>query len=417
MTFNKGALALTLSLFFTFSLSAQNSSKRVLFLGNSYTFYNNLPQLLADVATSMGDTVVFDSNTPGGSSFETHSTNNTSINKIMAGYWDYVVLQEQSQRTSLPISFVEQNVFPYASQLDAMINLYNPCAETIFYMTWGRKNGDASNCGVWPPVCTYQGMDSLIYERYLTLADTNDAVLSPVGAVWKYIRTNYPGIELYDADESHPSPAGSFAAACSFYTVIFQKNPLDIPFNFSLSANDAANIKTAVKAIVYDQLAQWHVGEYITTANFSYVPSGMNVSFQNESQFASSFIWNFGDGNSSTETNPLHTYSSTGSYTVTLIANRCGQADTSTQIVLVDGLSSIEETDASKMDVFPNPSSGMVYFSMPCNIQLHDLTGKLVEQRTLVNSINITEVKSGIYFISFIDNDGRVFQKEKIIKQ
>lgn len=71
----------------------------------------------------------------------------------------------------------------------------------------GKKEGDAGNCPFWPPVCTYSGMDSLLNLRYRMMAEDNDALLSPVGQVWHYIRDNHPEIELYNADMSHPSSA------------------------------------------------------------------------------------------------------------------------------------------------------------------------------------------------------------------
>ena len=122
--------------------NGQSLTKRALFLGNSYTGVNNLPQMVADVTTSTGDTLLFDSNTPGGYTLQGHSTNATSLAKIALSDWDYVVLQEQSQFPSFPISQVETDIFPYAHFLDSIINAENPCVETVFYMTWGRKNGE-----------------------------------------------------------------------------------------------------------------------------------------------------------------------------------------------------------------------------------------------------------------------------------
>src|SRR5687768_13694632 len=79
-----------------YELKAQ-LSHNVLFLGNSYTGVNNLPQLVHDVALSAGDTLAFDSYTPGGYQLVDHSIDVTSQNKIMTGGWDYVVIQGQSQ--------------------------------------------------------------------------------------------------------------------------------------------------------------------------------------------------------------------------------------------------------------------------------------------------------------------------------
>jgi hypothetical protein len=172
------------------------ATKKALFLGNSYTGYNNLAQLTATLALSAGDSLISTALTPGGYTLEGHSTNSNTLNAISNGSWDFVVLQEQSQRPSFPATQVTQEVFPYARALDSLINQHNSCAETVFYMTWGRKNGDASNCAFWPPVCTYEGMDSLLNLRYRQMANDNDAIVSPVGAVWHYIRDTYPNIEL-----------------------------------------------------------------------------------------------------------------------------------------------------------------------------------------------------------------------------
>ncbi|NTW34059.1 MAG: hypothetical protein HGB12_15825 [Bacteroidetes bacterium] len=234
---------------FTFlNAQAQHLSKKVLFLGNSYTYVNNLPQMVADVATSMGDTLIFDSNTPGGCTLEQHFADNTSRNKIMAKGWDYVILQEQSQ---LPAMEDYSQFFNGSHELCNLINQYNPCARTMFYMTWGRQNGDAPS---WPPVSTYEGMDSLLHLRYMEIALYNNAGVSPVGAVWRYVRQHYPGIVLYQSDGSHPSVAGTYVAACCFYTALFHKNPALITYNYTLSPTEAADIRNAAKIIVYDSL-------------------------------------------------------------------------------------------------------------------------------------------------------------------
>ena len=120
--------------------------RRVLFLGNSYTFVNDLPQLTANFSQAAGDSLIFDSNTPGGYSLQQHSVNQTTLTKIALGNWDFVVLQEQSQMPSFPLSQVLVEVFPYAKKLDSLIKAANPCTQTIFFMTWGRKNGDSYNC-------------------------------------------------------------------------------------------------------------------------------------------------------------------------------------------------------------------------------------------------------------------------------
>ncbi len=241
-------------------------TKRVLFLGNSYTYANNMPQLLADIANSTGKMVVFDIHAPGGYYLGQHLTNPTSLAKIASGNWDNVVLQDQSMALAYPSTYMYG--ISYSVKLDSIIKVHNLCAQTMFYSTWGRKPGDAYVCT--PPECpvdtvitrTYYEMDSTITSHYKVFADSVKASMTPVGASWRYIRQNYPSIELFQTDDSHPSLAGSYAAACCFYTTLFRSDPTLITFNSGLSITDAANIKYAVKQTVYDHLSDWNVGPY-----------------------------------------------------------------------------------------------------------------------------------------------------------
>jgi len=245
----------------------QIDSLNVLFIGNSYTFFNNLPDLVSSIAASMGDYLSADGSLIGGATLQSHSENNNTIELISNGNWDYVMLQEQSQLPSFPLWQVEQDVFPYAAELNQLIKDYNDCGETVFFMTWGRENGDVGNCPNWPPVCTYEGMDDLLRERYIMMANYNNALLSPVGAVWRYIREfNKFGqyeVDLYSPDGSHPSVMGSYVAAICFYTTLFQKDPTEIPWNgneeWNIAEVDADFIKEVVKYIVYDDLDQWNI--------------------------------------------------------------------------------------------------------------------------------------------------------------
>lgn len=240
--------------------------KKALFLGNSYTGVNNLPKLVSDVAISAGDTLVYDSNTPGGYYIAQHLANNISMAKVAAGNWDNVILQDQSLSMAYPPTFM--NFFQYSAEMDSIIKDKSKCAQTMFYATWGRKPGDQYVCT--PPECdtytlivrTYYEMDSAIGTHYKVFADTLKASVSPVGAVWRYIRRSYPGIELYQSDDSHPSLAGSYAAACCFYTAIFRKDPTLITHNAGIATTDAANIRAAVKEVVYNHLLEWNIGKY-----------------------------------------------------------------------------------------------------------------------------------------------------------
>ncbi len=398
---------------------------RVLFLGNSYTAYNNLPALTDSVARSSGDTLITGRSVQGGYSLKDHCGYDYSLSQIRSGNWDYIVLQEQSQLPSFPIEQVEDECFPYAAILDSIFNLYNPCGETMFYMTWGRKNGDPDNCAVWPPVCTYEGMDSLINLRTMMMAERQKAVVSPVGAVWHHIRDNYPNLELYAADESHPSIAGTYAAACCFYCALFRRDPTLITYNHNLPENDAAIIKSVVKRIVYDSLMNWHIGEYDLKSAFSWKTADTNtVKFINLSKNADTFYWEFGDGAGSDNESPEHIYLAPGTYQVRLIVTKCNQSDTSTHQVTV-GLNSIDETGGMEAEplVFPNPTTGLITigfnsrYTSSCYITISSLSGiSLIDAHVINNDkVNLSGLTPGIYIITIKGQNGKVYT-EKIIR-
>jgi len=398
-----------------FGLSSTAQTKKVLFIGNSYTYVNNLPKIIADLALSVNDTLIYNSSTPGGYTLQGHSTNATTLGKIAEGDWDFVILQEQSQRPSLPIEQVEADVFPYAHKLDSLINISNPCGETVFFMTWGRKNGDASNCGWWPPVCTYQGMDSLLNLRYMMMADSNNALVSPVGAVWHYIRDYYPTIELYSTDESHPSAAGSYAAACTFYTVFFRKDPNLLSYDLNLLPIDAERIRLAAKAMVYDSLINWHIGEYDHSIDFSFYPIGTwDIQFINESQNANGQLWDFGS-ETSTAVSPVHTFPGMGNYPITLYSYSNCDTLIMTQNVSIyyPEVSSVALNTTNYF--YPNPAKDFIsLLNVKGNIvsvKIYDISGKIVLSIKEIThgKIDVSSLEKGIYLI-------RVGQKAEIQK-
>ena len=289
----KKLVSISLFLLCASLLLAQGERKRVLFIGNSYTEVNNLPQLVQRVAESAGDAIEYQSNTPGGCTFQQHCTNR-SMDLIRQGGWDVVVLQEQSQLPSFPQSQVEVEVFPYAQRLVDSVYAHNPEGEPMFYMTWGRKYGDQQNAPYFPVLGSYEGMDSMLYERYLYMAREYDASVCPVGRVWRYLRANSPHIELYQSDESHPSMYGSYAAACAFYTMLFHRSPLAITFRPEIDEADAATIREAVQRVVFDTLSFWlrqtgdttHTDTTLTdTTQIDTAHVGIGGTFWNETLF------------------------------------------------------------------------------------------------------------------------------------
>jgi hypothetical protein len=318
------------------------STTRVLFIGNSYTYVNNLPQQLYNLALTTGDTIIFDSSAPGGYTFQLHTTNATTLQKINAQPWDFAVLQEQSQIPSFPPSQVASDCLPYAQQLVSLIRQNDSCTTPLFYMTWGRKYGDASNCANYPPLCTYAGMSQRLRESYLQMCDENLAMSSPVGVAFYNSRMSDSTINLYQSDNSHPSVAGSYLAACTFYASIFHNSPIGLSYLGGLTQTTATFLQTIASHTVLDSLSAWRNGNFLANATFSHTINGNNVSFQpNDTYSNGQYHWDFGDGTSSSNSQVQHIFLP-GSYIVSNTVTRFCSSDTVTQTITVGNPTSIK---------------------------------------------------------------------------
>lgn len=197
---------------------------KVLFVGDSLTYVNDLPRMFSDLARSRGDLVEVDLTAKGGNSLRDHLNSAWFHTKLQAKPWDFVVLQEQSQIPAFPPDEVAQRMTPAALELNRLIHAHRPETATVFFESWGLKNGDDMNCGHFPELCSYGGMQSRIEHTYEELTERTGALLAPVGRAWAAVRQAHPEIELYKADGIHPELPGSYLAACVFYATLFKKS-------------------------------------------------------------------------------------------------------------------------------------------------------------------------------------------------
>ena len=411
-------ILLVLMVFVSSQLNAQ--PKKILFVGNSYVYSNNLPLVLYNLALSNGDSIIYDSSAPGGQTFEQHTTNATTLSKINAQKWDYVVLQEQSQKPSFAPSQVQAETYPYAAQLNDLILANDSCTETVFYMTWGRKYGDASNCPIYPPLCTFEGMQARLRQSYVEMADDNEALVAPVGEAFKYARLADSTINLYVSDNSHPSLAGTYLAACTFYATIFETSPVGLSYNAGLNATQAAFLQQIAYQTVFDSLSVWNINEFEPIASFDVVSNGANFyeyQFISTSQNASSYLWSFGDTTSSI----THTFPGNGTYTISLTVSDGCQQHTISQDINIMALGELNFTNQTNININHYNENIHINFDKsnvnPFQISVFDALGSLIyeteniHQQHFISSVNWNK---GVYFIR-CSNDHQQFTKKIII--
>jgi len=188
--------------------SAQPRSAKILFIGNSFTQRNNVPGLLAEMAAQRGVSLEHELISVGGASLRNHWNAGRAAKAIETGGFDYVVLQEQS---TLPVK--------NAKRMAENVRLFDEVikqagAKTALYLTWARKHSPESQ--------------QAITAAYTSIGQELGALVVPVGLAWQSFRAKHDTPELYDRDQSHPTLAGSYLAACVFLATLFGENPVAI---------------------------------------------------------------------------------------------------------------------------------------------------------------------------------------------
>ena len=181
---------------------------RILFLGNSFTFFNDLPQMIgelldAEVGRSLrGGAYLFQHLDPADKLYEqTHKL-------LTEEKWDYVVLQDQSQG---PITHREE----FLQAVRALCPLIRAAgAKPILYETWAYREGSETLASTG---FTFEEMQQKLSEGYAAAAAENDALLAPVGQAFVTARATAP---IYCDDDYHPAEPGSRIAAQVFAEVI-----------------------------------------------------------------------------------------------------------------------------------------------------------------------------------------------------
>jgi hypothetical protein len=181
--------AVALALGIGTSACSLGETTRVLFVGNSYTFTNDLPGMVRDLAATSGNRVVVETRAEGGWWLQDHAASATTLDLIADGDFDYVVLQEQSQVSSVP-SMAASNTRPAARKL--AVAAVDSGARVVLFMTWGHRNGspDAGHG-------SYESMQISVSNTYTELGRALAANVARVGAAWWLARDERPDIVLY----------------------------------------------------------------------------------------------------------------------------------------------------------------------------------------------------------------------------
>lgn len=214
----------------------------ILFVGNSFTYYNEMPNMVENIGITNGKIINVEHITYGGYSLIQYLDSRTNeskevMNKLNEKNWDYVVIQDQSSKPDI-------NKKEFLSSIESFNSLITENgAQTVLYSTWSYKDGSKklANTGY-----TYTEFYTSLTKAYKEAKHKYDTLLAPVGTVFYNLTRDHPSIDLIVEDDFHPNIAGSYVAAYTFYTLLVEEENNNEYLPSGLSSELASTLRTYV---------------------------------------------------------------------------------------------------------------------------------------------------------------------------
>jgi len=208
---------LLLAILYLFScLGAQGkNTENILFIGNSFTFYWNLPLVVESMANERNYNYNIYQSTASSSSLKDHWFEKGELKSktlIATGRFDRVILQDHSTNPLQNLSESRK----YFTDFIELIKANN--GKPYIYTTW-MYNGISNN--------NYDVVDP-IQNALQPMADKTGATMVPIGRAFRVFRQRHPTIPIFMSDNKHPSPVGIYLAACVYFKIFTGESPLGL---------------------------------------------------------------------------------------------------------------------------------------------------------------------------------------------
>ena len=212
---NKKSAFYLISIFLFSSINFFGQTKKdtlkILFVGNSYTYYEQMPKMVAHISKNTKTKLITQMSAPGGARLREHWLGLRGMKTkelIKKGNYDIVVLQGQSMAALRRPDTLRK----YAKLLSSFIKEHH--AKPYFYGTWARERTPE--------------LQKKITKVYEEIAHSNKSRLVFVGEAWAYAKKLRPNIRLHTQDGSHPNKLGAYLTATVFAATILKEVPKNV---------------------------------------------------------------------------------------------------------------------------------------------------------------------------------------------
>ncbi len=238
---------------------------KVLFLGNSLTFFHDVPGTLKSIALLGGLNIKVDSYSPGGSGITTKKHNPEAEEKFNSDRWDYIILQGQSSEHE---NFLTNNYYGYMLQdYKNIINRYRANgAKIILYMTW-NINTEVKSCGgnCLPYVCgdcyNYTYTCKEVSSNYTGLGRETKTYVAPAGLAFEkaYLLAGFNGRNslLFEYNDYHQSRYGTYLVASTIYSTITDKSSANYDLKAMGYRNDELQVLNKIKHVPWEVYSKY----------------------------------------------------------------------------------------------------------------------------------------------------------------
>jgi len=217
--------------------AAPRAAKRVLFIGNSLTDWNRLPDLVAALSDAGGaPRLACQSVVAGGYSLEDHWNDGRALAAIRRGPWDFVVLQQGPSASEEGRRLLRQYSQTFAREIR------KAGAVPALYMVWPSNDRRTDL--------------SAVRDSYRRAARDVAGVFLPAGEAWREAWKKDPSLPLYSSDGLHPTPAGSYLAALVVSARLADRSPLGMPGLLMLPGGGEVRIPAQLAALLQQAAAE-----------------------------------------------------------------------------------------------------------------------------------------------------------------
>lgn len=227
-----------------FGTATPRDTKKVLCLGNSFSYYSNPAWMLKEIAWREGHALNIKAHFKGAQTLTQHLSLGFSTDVIEQGGYDFAFLQDQSQNPANYGRDATASILTGLTTLADKVRAASPSCKVILEETWTFSSASYGGFTDFPTFETYNDAGAK------AMAKAAGTWVSPIGPAFRQVREGGSGINLYYSDSKHQSEYGAYLKACVNYLVLFGERFGADPADCGLNPDKAAYLRSVAEQIV-----------------------------------------------------------------------------------------------------------------------------------------------------------------------